>query len=359
MHWWNLLLKMSWWDKFLDLPWWVYIIIILVVLFILGGIFSEDEEKKPKQPKTTVKKTKKTEGNGTNEHGQHLIELNEQYSIINEKVRIINELQKENERLSSELTKSKEMNLRAHRLLDQYIERAAIDSSRNAELEQIKTSLEKVVKDEEFFMTTTADLHFMRHNVRNFLIEKQLQLEDILQLIEMQNQVLKDPKLDATDDVKEMKGELKCYCDVLGNLIYHPEISLEHEIALFKNFLKAYGVKLDHCLIREQKVDRSNYYYFTPVLPTGFTLNLLENAIRYGDKNAPDFLRVEFQLQNDEFVMTMASKMTSKQMAEDKFEHGKGIENLKHRLGTRRLKYNLKPEQADPYYYSTLQIKFL
>ena len=159
IHWWNILLKMSWWDKFLDLPWWAYVIIGIVVLFILVGLFGSDEE----QSKTSGKKD-------TKEDSQRLIELNEQYSIINEKVRIIGELQKENERLSSELTKSEEMNMRARRLLNQYMERAAADSLRNAELEQIKTALEKVVKDEEFFMTTTADLHFMRHNVRNFLI---------------------------------------------------------------------------------------------------------------------------------------------------------------------------------------------
>ena len=348
IQWWNILLKMSWWDKFLDLPWWAYVIIGIVVLFILVGLFGSDEE----QSKTSGKKD-------TKEDSQRLIELNEQYSIVNEKVRIIGELQKENERLASELTKSEEMNMRAQRLLNQYMERAAADSSRNAELEQIKTVLEKVVKDEEFYMTTTADLHFMRHNVRNFLIEKQLDLEDIQQLVERQNQILKDPTLDATKNVTEMKGELKCYCDVLGDLIYHPEISLQHEITLFKNFLKAYGVKSEHCLIRENNVDQSNYYYFTPMLPTGITLNLLENAIRYGDKTAPDFLRVDFKLQNDEFVMTMASKIPHRQPVADKSEHGKGIENLKHRLGTRRLKYNLKSEQADPFYYSTLQISFL
>ena len=321
------------------------IIVGVFLLFsLIGWLFGKDEDNEsPEHPE--------------NEHSPNeeqkkdplLLDLD---SANNDKMGIISKLQKENEYLVVELAKSKEMNMHARKLLDQYLEQTALSSSRNAELEQIKAVLEKVVQEDAVLITTTADQHFLRHNIRNFLIDKQLHLNEI------RNDISLSVSGDASEEIEEIENELSCYFDVLEDLIYHPQIPLWQEIELLKKFLKAYSVPQDHYLINEENIDQSNYYYYAPALPTGITLNLLENAIRYGDKSVSDFLKIDISLQNDELVFAMTNKLANKTVV-DNSEHGKGLENLKYRLRASGFKYDLKSEITEPYYNSILRIKFI
>ena len=333
-------------------------IIIAVLLAVVGLslIFWEGPKKHTSTPKTTkTQDTFQPKNSMTN-----ALQRNEVIDLYNDKIIQIYKLQRENELLRSQLDKNKQEISRTLRLLKNYQQQQGDLTDSETEMNLLIDSLTRIVKEQTqkivSYEKSDSDLEFTRHFFKNVLQDFYLQLQEV------EEELSNGSQQEVQEEILKMKEKLKCLEEVQEILLYNSnmKINIQEEIGLVKKYLKMRGF-LQHVQIRENRVEKNNYFYFTPLLPTGITLEMIENGIKHGDKHASDFMNIEFRLTENVFEMMIRNRLPLHQNSAA-FYHGKGIENVKRRLnGIGDICSNtpvLTNNSDERYYYTSFRINF-
>lgn len=323
---------------------------VFLLLLIIGAIFGGDDDVVADDASDSNEKVAKTK-KSKDENARQSSEV----PALN---KTIDKLMKKNELLSAELAFSQKsykqlktivndiQNQYKKALTDKVFLESSIESMKEIIDSQQKTIEEKSAEQDD-------DLQFLRHTIKNMIVETAIRLDEVEEYLGNKNFET------ASKVISEIHEETQNSIWILGVLLYDSEmrINLCHEIDLAKRYLALRRVE-NHKLM-EDTIDHNNYYYFTPCLPTAISMNFIENAIKYGDRSHPDFLYIEYIIEDDTFTLYVRNRLNKTCKKENGTHHGIGIKNVRARLQNMYspTAFSLETNSDDNYYYTRLKIK--
>jgi LytS/YehU family sensor histidine kinase len=133
-----------------------------------------------------------------------------------------------------------------------------------------------------------------------------------------------------TYQVLEKLGGVLDYILYDSNVSY---ISVREELEFAQNFIELNKIKLSPIfdLRFRNGINESNPFYNEPLLAPLISAYFIENAFKHGDMQSKDaFISIAFELNDDEFDLTVSNKMTKTPIFNSK--GGIGKENMRKRL---------------------------
>ncbi|MBQ7489188.1 MAG: hypothetical protein IJT51_01555 [Bacteroidales bacterium] len=322
---------------------------IFLLLLIIGAIFGGDDDTADADYESD-EKVSNTENS--------LEKENQQVPAVSAHDKTIDKLMKKNELLSAELAFSQKSykqlktivnNIQKQyekSLTDKFFLESNIESMKNIIDSQQKTIEEKSTEQDD-------DLQFLRHTIKNMILETSIRLDDVKEYLGNKNFET------ASNIINEIHEETRNSILILETLLYDAGmiINICNEIDLAKRYLSLRHVA--NYKLMEDAIDHNNYYYFTPCLPTAISMNLIENAIKYGDRSHPDFLYIEYMIADDTFTLYVRNRLNKAGKKEIGTHHGIGINNVCARLQNMYspTAFSLETNSDDNYYYTHLKIK--
>lgn len=163
----------------------------------------------------------------------------------------------------------------------------------------------------------------------------------------------------------KLNDGMQSFTGVMEYIIYkggRHMVSVEDEIEFISKYLelnKVFLNEIDSIKICADKVDKSCKHYSSPCIPHLITAYFLENAFKHGDKDHEQFLKVDVELTNGYFTLSVINRIPASVFEKKHTVNGGiGLNNMRKRLEILHAgHYEIATEAKEREFHSVLKLQ--
>ncbi len=171
------------------------------------------------------------------------------------------------------------------------------------------------------------------------------------------NNILANLKIIAT----KLSRGMDSLSNTLDYILYKGRtnlVSVEDELHFVETYLKLNDLflsEVDAIVVDTEAVDRSSPLFTEACIPHLISAYFIENAFKHGDKDHPEFLRIQLKLDHEQFQLHVTNRVKKKPSERI---GGLGLDNMKKRLELLMAgRYEVRTSSTHEEYHALLTIR--